>query len=53
MRVEHLFTAEAIDNIKKLRLNRILFEMGYDVKNKSYNVNMNTGKIEEKKLEQK
>jgi hypothetical protein len=42
---EHLLIAESLDQNKKMYLNGILRELGYDDK-ESYNINLDNGKVE-------
>ncbi len=46
---QHLLTADALHLHTKQYTNKILAEKGYDVEKKAYNINLNTGKIEESK----
>lgn len=48
----YLFTAEAIEMRKRIKVNSILKELGYDL-DKSYNVSLEDGSVKEVKEETK
>ena len=47
----HLYVANSLELSKRIELNQILKELGYDL-TKSYDVNLDNGKIVEKKEEE-
>jgi hypothetical protein len=49
---EYLFISESIEIRKRLRVNEVIKELGYDLE-KSYNINLEDGSVKEIKEEKK